>query len=27
VLWPSSLFFTPQGRLLVAPGGYEFEVD
>ena len=27
VLSPSSLFFTSKGRLLVAPGGYEFEVN
>jgi hypothetical protein len=24
---PSSLFFTPRGRLLIGPGGYEFEVE
>jgi hypothetical protein len=27
VLSPSSLYFTSKGRLLVAPGGYEFEVN
>jgi hypothetical protein len=25
VLNPTSLFFTPQGRLLVTPGCYEFD--
>ena len=27
VLSPTSLYFTSKGRLLVAPGGYEFEVN
>jgi hypothetical protein len=27
MLSPSSLYFTSNGRLLVAPGGYEFDVN
>jgi hypothetical protein len=27
VVSPSSLFFTPSGRLLAGPGGYEFDVN
>jgi hypothetical protein len=27
ILSPSSLFFAPRHRLIVGPGGYEFDVD